>query len=602
MELPEQVSYVRFVVKIAAFPILISVLLFGFNNCGQGFEALPEAVFQSSQENNNSSGNNTPAVDERSVGGRKTYYLPVDTDFACNTSQTGTSNKNIRRLSGVELRNSLIFVFGSSVLGQAAIGESLALLPIEGNTSLVEAWKNDVNYVEGLFEIGKRIGNYIFADSARTENLLKGCSAATVSAQCKASFLAVAKRILRRPLTAAEAAEYENFVAGFSDKVEGRKFAVIRLLMSPYFHQHMEMESTNVSGGKIRLNQYEIASRLAYRLTAFPPDDQLLTAADNNQLSTVAQVKVQAERLVASANARKHFRDFLTSWLHVDTKLDPHPHIQKVLAISSSGLSAEMKDEFDRWVDYVVYENNGKFEDLLQARVMFPTTSRLAKILDTAQSTGAVTAPDQRAGLLFRPLVMNIGQANSNPIARGVLMRKHLLCMNLPSPNSQIVNSRLDEVGDMSPVENSTRQIVTHITSSQNCMGCHAQINTLGFAFENFGPFGNYRTTEHVFDLSGNIIATHAVDSFIGQVPLPGRAPANVSSSIELMRELSTTPSVMRCYSQQLFRYTHVREALPEDGCSLNEPAQALINGATIKESIVNNVANDEIFWRKASE
>jgi hypothetical protein len=412
----------------------------------------------------------------------------------------------------------------------------------------------------------------------------------------------LAKRTLRRPLLPAETTSYESFVDSFTDKVEGRKMAVIRLLMSPYFHQHMELDDSNVSAGKVRLSQFEIASRLAFRLTASPPDDTLLTAASNNQLTTVDQVKAQAQRLVATASARKMFKDFLTYWLHAETKVDPHPFIQQALGISASGLTAEMKDEFDRWVDYVVYDNDGKFADLLQSRVMFPRTARLATLLNTTQSANAVTAPEERGGLLFRPLVMNVNQANSNPIARGVLLRKNFTCMNLPSPNSQIVNSRLDDLGSISPVQFSKREIVTQITASANCMGCHSQINSLGFAFENFGPFGNFRTTEQVFDTAGNIIATHAVDAFVGEVPLPGRSPASVSSSIELMKELSTTPSVMRCYSQQLFRYTHFREAQLEDGCSLNSPTQSLETGATVKESLVNNVANDEIFWRKAAQ
>jgi hypothetical protein len=270
--------------------------------------------------------------------------------------------------------------------------------------------------------------------------------------------------------------------------------------------------------------------------------------------------------------------------------------------IDPLGMTKEMYAEFDAFVEYVVFQQNGTFADLLTKKVMFPSTARLAQLLNTAQSAAAVTAPAERGGILFRPLVLNVGKASSAPIPRGVLLRRELLCTNLPSPDSTIVNSRLNSIEDFPATTYTAREITAHITNSQACMGCHAQINPLGFAFETFGPFGDLRTKEKVFDLNGNVIAEHAINTVVDNIPIPGRTPASVTTAGQLAQELAITPSVMRCFSQQVYRFTRVRNAVDSDGCGMNQMVEGLIKGGTIKESLVNNVANDEIFWRAVAK
>lgn len=525
--------------------------------------------------------------------------LDVSQPFSCNYAEAGASNKGIRRLSGAELKNSLMDLFGSSVMNSSSVSGSLALLPSEENIEIVEGWRNSINYVAGLYELGKNVSTYIFSSGSRVESLLPGCSSNPIGTNCKNSFSSFAKKVFRRPLTSQELSELESFVDGFSDKTEGRRLALVRLLMSPYFHQHMELSDTSGDGMRLRLNQYEVASRLAYRVTGTMPDSQLLNAAEQGMLSSLDQVKTQAERLVNTSAARKHFKNFLIYWFRIEVNGDPSSLMQKAVGINPNGMTAEMRQEFDQWVDYVVFQNNGSFKDLLTSQVMFPSTPRLAQLLSTSQSNNPVSAPEERGGVLFRPLVMNIGQSNSNPIARGVLLRKRLMCFNLPSPNSTVVNSRLNGLEELSPNTHSSREIVTQITNSASCMGCHSQINPIGFVFESYGPFGEYRTVEKVYDNNGNLVAQHPVNPSVSNLPLAGRDPISVSSAPELARELASTPSVMRCYSQQYHRFSRLRDAENTDGCSLNSSTQILESGGSIKSSIVNNVVNENIFWRR---
>src|SRR3712207_6891775 len=41
------------------------------------------------------------------------------------------------------------------------------------------------------------------------------------------------------------------------------------------------------------------------------------------------------------------------------------------------------------------------------------------------------------------------------------------------------------------------REKVTELTRGDNCMGCHAVINPLGFSLENFDAVGRFRTTDN---------------------------------------------------------------------------------------------------------
>lgn len=576
------------IITVGAIP------LFFYTNCGE-MVSLNQPIGLSNLPSEFSDDGESGSPSQKFSGN----MLDVSQPYSCNYTDAGTSNKGVRRLSGAELKNSLADLFGSSVMSASSVSGSLALLPSEENIEIVEGWRNNINYVAGLYELGKNITNYIFSSSSRVESLLSGCSSNPTGSTCKNSFSNFAKKVFRRPLTSQELSDLESFVNGFSDKSAGRRLAVVRLLMSPYFHQHMELSDVSGGGNRLRLSQHEVAARLAFRITGTMPDSQLLSAADQGMLASIDQVKAQAERLVNTPAARKHFKNFLIYWLRIEVNGDPSSMMQKAVGINPVGMTAEMRKEFDQWVDHVVFQNNGSFKDLLTGQVMFPSTPRLAQLLSTSQSNNPVNAPEERGGLLFRPLVMNIGQSNSNPIARGVLLRKRLMCFNLHSPNSTVVNSRLNGLGEISPTTHSSREIVTQITSATSCMGCHAQINPVGFVFESYGPFGEYRTVEKVYDNNGTLVAQHPINSSVSNLPIAGRDPISVSSAPELARELASTPSVMRCYSQQFHRFSRLRDAEEADGCSLNSSSQILESGGSIKSSIVNNVVNENIFWRR---
>ena len=75
------------------------------------------------------------------------------------------------------------------------------------------------------------------------------------------------------------------------------------------------MTQTADASGNYTLSSTEVAQRLSFMLWGSIPDDALNTAADNNQLSTPAQILTQAQRMLTSDKARLKIADFHRSYI-----------------------------------------------------------------------------------------------------------------------------------------------------------------------------------------------------------------------------------------------------------------------------------------------
>jgi hypothetical protein len=100
----------------------------------------------------------------------------------------------------------------------------------------------------------------------------------------------------------------------------------------------------------------------------------------------------------------------------------------------------------------------------------------------------------RRAGVLSHPYLMAgfAYTSTSSPIHRGVFISRSVLGRALRTPPEAVAPLAPDLHPDLT-----TRQRVVTQTSPQACQMCHAMINPLGFALENFDAVGRYRTEEN---------------------------------------------------------------------------------------------------------
>ena len=108
------------------------------------------------------------------------------------------------------------------------------------------------------------------------------------------------------------------------------------------------------------------------------------------------------------------------------------------------------------------------------------------------------------------------------------------------------------------------------------CAGsCHATIEPLGFAFEEYGGIGEFRTTDNnaPVDSTGTIILD-------GQTHPYSNAP-------DLVKLMAASPTVQDCFSTQWLRYAFGRAETPADRASLTAATGMLSSTGDVRELIV---------------
>jgi Protein of unknown function (DUF1592)/Protein of unknown function (DUF1588)/Protein of unknown function (DUF1587)/Protein of unknown function (DUF1595)/Protein of unknown function (DUF1585) len=418
------------------------------------------------------------------------------------------------------------------------------------------------------------------ATAAVTTNMaaLVSCDPTTKGVDvCGQQFIAAfGQRAYRRPVSASDAALLKTvFDAGkATDFATGVRLVIETILQSPQFLYRIEVgrapaasdPSIAVTDGSapnptkvVRLDDWEMASRLSYLLWGSMPDDQLFAAAAAGKLSTEVDIAAQAQRMLKDPKAHDMVADFHSQWLGLDaiSTVEKDPTVFKTFTPTIAGL---MEQETKMFLDDVVWNENGTLATLFTAPYTF-VNGPLAQYYGIAGVTGSafVKTPldgTQRLGMLTQGGFLS-QQAKTNqtsPVHRGKFVREQFLCQQLPPPppNLQIVPPSL------SPTL-TTRQRFAQHSAAAACSGCHSLMDPLGLGFETFDGAGLYRATENgqPIDASGQV--ANADTELAG--PFNG--------AVELAKKLGGSSTVQACVTTQWFRYAYGRSETDADTCSM---------------------------------
>ena len=182
------------------------------------------------------------------------------------------------------------------------------------------------------------------------------------------------------------------------------------ILQTLHFLYRVEF-GTPVSGnpGVAKLGPYEMALRLSYMFWATLPDQGLMDAAKAGRLSSVADIKMQVERLLADPKAHhvtRYFYDMLFGVIGLD-RLQRNP---AGFPTYSAKLGPSFRQELEQFIDYVLWQGDGFLAALLTADFSF-MNAKLAKFYGVAGPKGSafekVTVPaGKRAGFMTSAGVM----------------------------------------------------------------------------------------------------------------------------------------------------------------------------------------------------
>ncbi|MEQ1898295.1 MAG: DUF1592 domain-containing protein [Vicinamibacterales bacterium] len=317
---------------------------------------------------------------------------------------------------------------------------------------------------------------------------------------CARGILATtARRAYRRPVDSADIEPLMTFFhrgrreAGTFDG--GIQAAIERLLMDPGFLFRIEREpKATAPGAAYRVSDVELASRLSFFLWSSVPDDPLLDLAERGALGAVPALKAEVSRLLADERSRTLVDNFAMQWLGL-RQLRMATLDEEILPEYDGSLREAFLRETALFMADQIRQDRPVLE-LLTATHTF-VNERLAKHYGIPGVYGGhfrrVSAGGQRAGLLGHGSVLTTTSypTRTSPVLRGRWLLENLMGTPPPPPPPTIPPLPGPSVNNR-PL--SMRQRTERHRANPACAGCHARMDPLGFALENFDAIGRWRT------------------------------------------------------------------------------------------------------------
>ncbi|HUR38722.1 MAG TPA: DUF1592 domain-containing protein [Planctomycetota bacterium] len=297
------------------------------------------------------------------------------------------------------------------------------------------------------------------------------------------------ERAFRRPLTPEQVQFFvDRQFTEAKDAETALKKCILLTLKSPRF-LYREL-------GAAEPDQFDTAARISFGAWDSIPDAELFEAAKNGKLGTRDEVLKHVERLLASPRARAKVRQFYFQWLSMDRLHDLTKNAKRFPEFTDE-VESDLRRSLDLFLDEVTWSEASDFRQFVLADYV-PLNGRLAKFYNAplpadAPFQKAFEGSGQHAGLLTHPLLMAgfAYDSTTSPIHRGLFVARSLLGRRFRPPPEAVTPLSPDLHPDMT-----TRERVMLQTKPQACQSCHATINPLGFAFENFDAVGRFRKTE----------------------------------------------------------------------------------------------------------
>ncbi len=498
----------------------------------------------------------------------------------------GTGLMPLRRLSAAEYSNTISSLFGSGVATSVAFTsdpQGTSTYPIP---TLVGSVEQD-DFEKAAEEIAGKVASQL--------TTLAPCAADGDERACAKQFVTTfGKRAFRRPVTDAETMQ----LLGLYDAVraaptsltyaEAAKTLLSAMLQSPQFLYHWELGTAKpiAEGPLLRLNGYEVASRLAYFMWATMPDAALLAAADAGQLDTQAGIDTQVRRMLPLADTARLVTGMVGWWIRTDklASLQKQPSVADV----TPALKAALGLEFEAFtVDTLL--KRGSYTDLLTSPngfVTAPTASLYGLSGNFGVSPTSAVLPNGRVGLFSQAafLAVEALPQESSPVRRGKLVATRLLCRTILPPPAGL-NVMPPEVSD----DIQTREAYRLHSENAVCAGCHAQMDPLGFAFENFDAIGRYRAMEagKPIDATGKIL------------DLGGRDVA-FNGAAGMLQAIAESEEGQRCFVEQMTQYALNRSLGDFDTATQDAAFTAFKSGSLDPRELIPAIASSKSFRFRA--
>ncbi len=519
--------------------------------------------------------------------------------FACDPEAAALTASPIRRLSKTYFENAVRELLSpmdeasrTELLG--ALKTRLDLVPADTSEHYSA---NDTNVTEdhadAVFGVAVSLGSKIAENAAYGDQLVSVCGAGSTVASlgddaCLSTFVAhYGRKACRRPLAQAEIDDFKAFYQeATAQGVDGLGMLVGRFVAHPNFYYRFDMEGEVEDGAAGEdavyvLTKWELLSKVTFLFWAAPPDDTLLDRVDSTDITKDEELAALVDDVLANPKAEQGILGFYREWLTLDTTKTPATEGNVVAGqamLADAGIDAlpttHREDMIQETLDlarHYTLTTEGNLSDILTSPYSFARTDALAKIYGVSPWDGdpdhLVELPKgERSGLLTRAAFVSSGAEYTRPIIKGKLVRTRVLCGDISPPPPGLDIKPLTH-----PADETTRDAVEEATAGADCVGCHGQMNTLGFATETYDPIGRFRKKELRFaDGTGDVVSELPIDSAVEADIGEEGGPTSVADGVSLSLAIAESQTADTCMAMSYFELVTGRDPDPQaDGCDV---------------------------------
>jgi hypothetical protein len=413
------------------------------------------------------------------------------------------------------------------------------------------------------------------------------------------------QRAYRRPV---DPAHVERFLALFHQQhANGAGFA--RSMLTAYTAVLTSPGFVFIEEQPGQLDDYALATRLAFFIWNSEPDEALRARAARGELRNAAVLREETERLLNDPKAERFVEAFTDYWLDL-RKVDdtsPSPTLYndyelddplKHAAIDETRLFVAELLRADLPARNVVHSDFTFLNERLAEHYDVPGVvgSRMRKI--------ALPADSVRGGLLTQASILKVtaNGTTTSPVLRGHWITERILGYETPPP-PPVAAVEPDIRGAVT-----IRQQLEKHRADPSCASCHARMDPPGFALESFDVMGGWRDRYRAIKedispaqgigLNGQAFAFHhalPVDA-TGELP-DGRRFSDVREFKQLL--LSDERTVARNLARQLAVYATGAPVRFSDRPAIERILQRAEATSYGVRTIVHEIIQSELFQSK---
>ncbi len=368
----------------------------------------------------------------------------------------------------------------------------------------------------------------------------------------------------------------------------GIQLAMQAVLSSPHFLFRVELDPTPNDPEAIRpLNDFELATRLSYFLWSSLPDDELFELARKGELRQAGALDTQVLRMIKDAKAAALVENFAGQWLQLRdvAKVTPDPELFPGF---DDALRAAMLRETELFFETIIREDRSVL-DCLDADFTF-VNERLARHYGIAGVKGdefrrVALSGSPRRGVLTQASILTLtsNPTRTSPVKRGKWIMENILGTPPPAPPPAV--PELEE-GKEAMLKGSLRERMEQHRSNPNCATCHARMDPLGFAFENFDAVGAWRDFDGRFTIDASGV-------------LPGGKKFDGPPELIAILKTARRQQFCRCFAEKMLTYALGRGLESFDRCAVDKIVEGLEkNDYRFSSLVAEIVQSDPFLWR----